>query len=77
MRQTRKVFRIVVYLFVAGHEQRIEFDALLMRAHDGFVKFIQPDLKARGFNSAFVTGYTMEATGETVTVGDDEDYEGA
>lgn len=73
MRQTRKVFRTVVYLFVAGRETTVEFNALIMRVNDGFVEFVQTDLKVRGFNPAFVIGYTMEATGETVTVGDDED----
>jgi hypothetical protein len=68
MTRKRKVFRTTVLLF-AGERS---FDALLMRVTDGFVEFVQPDLKVRGFNAAQVVEYTMEPTGEMVVVDAEE-----
>jgi hypothetical protein len=72
MTRKRKVFRATVSLFVGGEAWERSFDALLMRVKDGFVEFVQPDLKVRGFNAAQVVEYTMAATGETVVIDAEE-----
>jgi hypothetical protein len=72
MTRKRKVFRTTVVLRVEGEDRRRDFDALIMRVTDGFVEFVQRDLKVRGFNAAQVVEYTMEPTGEMVVVDAEE-----
>jgi hypothetical protein len=72
MTRKRKVFRTAVVLRVDGEDRRRDFDALIMRVTDGFVEFVQPDLKVRGFNAAQVVEYTMEPTGEMVVIDAEE-----
>jgi hypothetical protein len=73
MTRKRKVFRTTVVLRVEGEDRRRDFDALIMRVTDGFVEFVQRDLKVRGFNAAQVVEYTMEATGETIILDADDE----
>jgi hypothetical protein len=72
MTRKRKVFRTTVVLRVEGEDRRRDFDALIMRVGDGFIEFVQRDLKVRGFNAAQVVEYTMEPTGEMVVVDAEE-----
>jgi hypothetical protein len=72
MTRKRKVFRTTVVLRVEGEDRRRDFDALIMRVGDGFIEFVQRDLKVRGFNAAHVVEYTMEPTGEMVVVDAEE-----
>jgi hypothetical protein len=73
MTRKRKVFRTTVVLRVEGEDRRRDFDALIMRVGDGFIEFVQRDLKVRGFNAAHVVEYTMEPTGEMMVIDADDE----